>query len=236
MKNLSVHAVRRHPLTGDVLKPVGFRNDGRPIWPTMGASEDPDPAETDPPENQAGNAETDPPTNPNSGGFPANTPVDQMTPAQQAAYWKDKARKHEARAGQWSGLGKSVDEVKKIIDENQTDAEKAIADARSAGRAEGLKEGNTVTIDTIIDVTLKTAGVKREDVPAIAVWDYTKFLKEDGTVDTDKVTAVLSTTLNSNESSPPKPGHLGQGPRANTHKTAKDAGVAEAERRFGKDK
>jgi len=31
-------------------------------------------------------------------GFPANTPVKEMTPEQQAAYWKDKARKHEKRA------------------------------------------------------------------------------------------------------------------------------------------
>jgi hypothetical protein len=33
-------------------------------------------------------------------GYPANTHVDQMTPVQQAAYWKYHARKHETRAEQ----------------------------------------------------------------------------------------------------------------------------------------
>src|SRR5215218_296038 len=51
-----------------------------------------------------GEAHTDPapppapaPPDP-AGGFPADTPVTEMTTEQQAAYWKHQSRKHEERA------------------------------------------------------------------------------------------------------------------------------------------
>ena len=52
-----------HPLTGAPIVPIGYREDGRAIWPIMGASDDPPP--TDPPA-------TDPPAPPPA--EPAKTP------------------------------------------------------------------------------------------------------------------------------------------------------------------
>ncbi len=40
-----MHIIRTHPHTGTLLEPIGYRADGSPIWPIMGASEDD--AETD---------------------------------------------------------------------------------------------------------------------------------------------------------------------------------------------
>lgn len=57
---LPVHATLVHPHTGKPLQAIGYRRDGRPIWPVMGASpDDPgDGAAGDPP---AGDPPTDPP-------------------------------------------------------------------------------------------------------------------------------------------------------------------------------
>jgi hypothetical protein len=46
------NAMKFHPLTGAPIVPLGYRKNGRAIWPIMGASEDPpapDPAPSDPP-------------------------------------------------------------------------------------------------------------------------------------------------------------------------------------------
>lgn len=55
------NATKYHPLTGAPIVPLGYRKDGRAIWPIMGASDDPPPADpppSDPP------APTDPPADP----------------------------------------------------------------------------------------------------------------------------------------------------------------------------
>ncbi|MGH3858238.1 hypothetical protein [Actinokineospora sp.] len=44
---LPFHATLVHPHTGKPLQAIGYRRDGRPIWPVMGASPD-DPSNTDP--------------------------------------------------------------------------------------------------------------------------------------------------------------------------------------------
>lgn len=58
----------RHPLTGHPISPIGFRRDGRAIWPILGASEDPPPA--DPPADPAPTdpgPTPDPPADPDDG-------------------------------------------------------------------------------------------------------------------------------------------------------------------------
>lgn len=64
------NATKFHPLTGALIVPLGYRKDGRAIWPVMGAEDSPpadppgDPVPTDPP---ADPAPTDPPANPDDG-------------------------------------------------------------------------------------------------------------------------------------------------------------------------
>lgn len=74
-------------------------------------------------------------------GYPPNTPVDDMSPEQQAAYWKAQSRKHENRGkalGDWSpdkiaALVKERDDLKK---QSLSDDDKAKDALREEGRAE----------------------------------------------------------------------------------------------------
>jgi hypothetical protein len=63
---------RHHPLTGAPIVPLGFRRDGRAIWPIMGGS-DPAPPPSDPPGDPA---PTDPPAPPDPPADPPKDPDD----------------------------------------------------------------------------------------------------------------------------------------------------------------
>ena len=73
--------------------------------------------------------------------FPANTPVKDMTPDQQAAYHQHQARKHENRVKAFGEY--TPEKIKQLEQErdalrqgSQSDADKAIEAAREEGRTE----------------------------------------------------------------------------------------------------
>jgi hypothetical protein len=57
-----------HPLTGALLVPLGYRKNGRAIWPIMGASDDPPPADTPPADQPPSDPPADPAANPADDG------------------------------------------------------------------------------------------------------------------------------------------------------------------------
>lgn len=178
-----------HPRTG--LHAIGFRKDGRAIWPIMGAEDAPPPADVppsdsppaDPPPANGGD-----PTGGASGqsksgatppvddkGFPEGTPVAEMTAEQQAAYWKHQARKHEERArsrADYDDVKKKAAEYDKYVESQKTEAQR-LADAKTA--AEKLAS------DTAAELALTKAALKHglseddlellADVPADQVAD-----------------------------------------------------------------
>lgn len=154
----------------------------------------------------------------NEPAFPANTPVKDMTPEQQAAYWQDKSRKHENRTkalGDWTP--EKIKELEKERDalrsKTQTDTEKELEKARSEGRAEGIAEANKVKATYALEKAL----VGR--VPAASALlglDVTKFVVN-GQIDDVAVKAWVE----EHSEEAPKGGQqkkgpdLGQGGRGN---------------------
>jgi hypothetical protein len=76
-------------------------------------------------------------------GFPEKTPLTQMTPDEQIAYWKDKARKHETRASSQSdyeALKQKATEFDKLTEAQKSDLERLQGDAEKyKGEAEKLQ-------------------------------------------------------------------------------------------------
>src|SRR3546814_1652596 len=75
--------------------------------------------------------------------FPADTPVKDMTAEQQAAYWQDKARKHEDRVKKYGDvtpekLAQLQREHAELVSKGQTAEEQAVEAAREEGRKEIL--------------------------------------------------------------------------------------------------
>lgn len=121
-------------------------------------------------------------------GFPADTPVAQMTAAQQVAYWKDKARKHEERARNSirpSDHQQVKDELEQLRQSQLSDHERTLEDAKVTARAEGKKEAAAALQRELVLAKLQIA--TRQDEAALKYLDHTAFLTESGEVDTDKV-------------------------------------------------
>lgn len=173
--------------------------------------------------------------------FPANTPVEQMTAQQQAAYWKHYARKHETTAkalAEWQNANKSkVEGYEALEAASKTEQEKAIeaarADASAAGRAE------MIPILLQAEFVAAAAGklTREQAADLVAPLNPAHFLTSDGKVDTAKVSDYVGKYITA--AAPPPPGgrlpngfpDLAQGQKAAATATGKEAGLAEAARR-----
>lgn len=125
---------------------------------------------------EAADPPAEPPTE-DSDGYPAGTPVSEMSPEQAAAYWKAQARKHEGRAKD------NHAELEKLRRDQMTEQERALTDAVDSARTEARRE----MVNEIVQARLEAAGVPADD---IADLDLSKFVNQDLTVDADKVAAT----------------------------------------------
>lgn len=126
--------------------------------------------------------------------------------------WKSQARKHEDRAKANAAAAKELEQVRA---ESMTEQERAVAEASAKARAETLAEvGGRLAASEV-----RVAAAGRLDDEQLAVIldsvDLTKFLMEDGQVDTDRVRAFVDgiTPKPTDNAFPPD---LGQGARGGT--------------------
>lgn len=182
---------------------------------------------------QAGAATGGEQQDPGDQGFPANTPVKDMTVDQQVAYWKVQARRHESRAAAHADYDTIKTELEQLRARTQTAEEKAIEDAKAAGRA----EATTATLPRLLQAEFRAAAAGRvtpEQLASVtAPLDPKFFLTAKGDeVDTAKVQTFIDGIA------PAAPGKtwpaMGQGRHETVPTNAREAGRAAAERRFGK--
>lgn len=167
--------------------------------------------------------------------FPANTPVKDMTPEQQAAYWKDKARKHEDRVSAYGG--KTPEEIAQLQADldaaraaSQTAEEKAIQEAEQRGES----RVRSVLASERVTNALDRALIGRDVEPSkLLSLDRAQFIDGDK-ADMAKITAWI--TENTKEK--PKGGGANltrfQGQHEQIETSARETARAVAERRYGK--
>lgn len=238
---LPTHPTLVHPVTGKPIRAIYLSpKTGKVWWPVIGGSEPPPtpPAPPEPPPAPA------PPTPPGDPGYPANTPIEQMTDAQKAAYWQHHARKHEDRVKalgnltpeQLTELQEKASRADKLEYDLKSDTEKQVEDAKKAGRDEAIAEALPEVVASQLDAAAARAGVSEEDLKAATEFvDIKKFLNDSGKVDTDKVRTFVA-SIKPAKGTPPKGpvihGH-GNGNRTPQGGSARERGLAEAQRRFG---
>ena len=135
-------------------------------------------------------------------GFPANTPVDQMTPEEKAAYWRAESKKHQKVAAKYEKLGdvdtvaQALEDAEKTRNESLTEQQKAVADATKAGETAGYEKARDLfakpAISAILQTRVKRPGETDQEVQArvegvIGALNVTAFLNEDGALDAAKV-------------------------------------------------
>jgi hypothetical protein len=129
-------------------------------------------------------------------GFPENTPLEQMDAPQREAYWKHYARHHEARANARA----DYDEQKRLADQyreqqrqQMTPDQRAIDEAKEAGRREALETSNAEQVSNLLRVSLEARGKTGDELTTlVAAANPAAFITE-GKVDAAKVSAYAAT-------------------------------------------
>lgn len=126
----------------------------------------------------------------NEPAFPANTPVKDMSPEQQAAYHLHQARKHENRVkafGDWTPekIRALEQEAANLRSSTQSDADKAIEAAREEGRNEVRAVLNRERATTALEKALHG---RVPNATALLGLDLNKFIAA-GKVDEDAIEA-----------------------------------------------
>lgn len=143
----------------------------------------------------AGGAPADPP--PAGGeadkGFPADTPLSEMSAEQQAAYWKDKARKHEQRANSrvdYDDLKSKADRLEQLERENESEKDKAVREAREKAATDTRAEIEAQTVQAMARMALRSRGVKDEGIASfVTETNLSAFVSDDGQVDDERLLA-----------------------------------------------
>jgi hypothetical protein len=132
-------------------------------------------------------------------GFPADTPLAEMTQEQQLAYWQHQARKHERRASSradYDQLKADSEELAALRAANQTDAERALEEAREEARREGENLGAQRYLrDAVIGRFQRLSGM--DDAETSATFadlgiDPSQFVKQDGDLDVERITKLAA--------------------------------------------
>lgn len=129
--------------------------------------------------------------------------------------WKALAKKHEDRAKGNAAKARELEELQKA---QMTDTERAVAEARDAGRSEALMQVGA----RLVDAEFRVAAAGRPiDVDALLEGlDRTKFLTDDGEPDTDAVAAwvdrIAPAVTEPDPGAPLSSLDLGQGTRQST--------------------
>lgn len=159
-------------------------------------------------------------------GFPKDTPVKEMTPEQQAAYWHNQSKVQQKKFEDAEKVTKAyekfgtVDDLQAAADDAEQarlaaldDNQKAIETARTAGKAEGVQEAGgkylAVAVKGMLIAHTKGAQETFEDASArvagaIEFADLSKFVGDNGELDAEKVQtfakSIGSADSNGNES------------------------------------
>lgn len=184
-----------HPTNG--LRALGMGKRG-PIWPILGGS-----GESDPPQDPPQDPPVEPPAPPADPGkgFPTGVPVADMTAEEQAAYWKDKARKHEGRANAYGLTPKQVGELQSRLTELEqaqlTETERAVEAAKQEaaenGRQAAVGEWQPKYREARMEAIAGRFLDEEQLTSFMAIVDTTKFIDETtGDIDRDAVMGHLT--------------------------------------------
>jgi hypothetical protein len=121
-----------------------------------------------------------------------------MTAAQQAAYWKHQARKHEDRVkamADYDQLRATAEEHRKLVEAAATEQDKAIAKARQEGHAEAMAKASTRLVEAYAIGAIGGRLDEERQSALLEGLNHQAFLTQTGDVDAGKVTTFVNAFL-----------------------------------------
>jgi hypothetical protein len=135
-------------------------------------------------------------------GFPSDTPVADMKPEEQVAYWRNESKKQQKRADGMSDYEQrkaDSEELARVKAANATEQEKAVEEAR--------KQGENIGADKYLPDAVKgrfqalTGKTDEEVDTAFAFVDPKSFLDDKGVIDATKLKAYADVFGKNNDDS-----------------------------------
>lgn len=202
---------------------------------------------TPPAEPTPGSPAPETPTAPTGGdkGFPEGTPLTEMTEAQQLAYWKHHARRHEDAVKAYKGLtpqqiAELQAENESLKTERMSADEKALKAAREEAAKQARAEAEAQYLPQIRAAQVQSiaSGIVSGDRLSafMDVVDTSKLLDESGEVSEEKVMGYLTAMYGTTQQAPPAgPRWQNFGQHSPPPPPAKPGlgGQAELQKRFG---
>lgn len=176
-------------------------------------------------------------------GFPANTPVSEMTTEQRAAYDAHKREEVRQAKQEWKDatgdrsaaqIKADLAELEELRRSKMSDNERAIADAKAEGRKSALAEIGPKAVESAFNLILPSDMPETEKAEILGVIDLNKFLTSDNEVDTAKVKAHAARIAPAKGQGSGR--DFGQGRRGNSAPAGSVAAVKEARRQAREDK
>lgn len=179
--------------------------------------------------------------------FPPNTPVAEMNDKQAAAYWKFQSRKHETTAksrADYEALKAKAAQYDALEQASKTEHERALDDAKKEAKAEGEAAAAMALLPQLVKAEFKAAAAgrivdaegrldtKRLDA-LLEPLDMSRFVTDNGEVDTAKVLAFVDTAAPTNGKANGFP-DLGQGRRQGAPEPSVASGQALYDQRHKK--
>lgn len=224
---------------------LGYRKDGRPIFPIMGGSE---PLTAEQQAAQAAQvaaaAQAAAAAAQNQGpveatdehgvglGFPKDTKVEDMKDAEKANYWRNQSKKMQKQIpSNLTELQQQAQQWQEYQQKQQTPAEQQLQQVRDQTAAQVREETNKEAVVALLRTSLHTAGKNTEEIDdLIGYVDPSKFLDAEKKLDAAKVSSYLAKIVPTG-SAGGSGGLPGQGRYQQTAAEKAAAGKAEAERR-----
>lgn len=169
-----------HPLTGQPIVPLGYRRNGAPIWPILGASEPP--AQPEP--TQAPEPEPEP------------EPGKTFTQAELDKIVADRVKRVErSKQADYDDLRKKASQLDKLEEASKSDLEKAVAAARKEAEDTVRGEVRTERVLDRIEVLAAKDFADPEDAKLRLGRQVTELVDADGQPDVDAIKKALADLL-----------------------------------------
>lgn len=190
-----------HPFTG--VQAIGRLKNGTPVYPVMGGAPDDgdDDGDDGSDDGDAGGQGSGQQGGQSSGdgdrGFPANTPIKDMTAEQQAAYWKFHDRRKSDRLDAFDGITpEQAKEWREAADKARRDGmqpdERAIEDAVTAAKSDATNTAAATFAPQIAEAVIERfVDDEEQRQQLLGLIDPMKFMK-DGVFDKGALVTTLT--------------------------------------------
>lgn len=188
-----------HPVTGQPIVPVGFRKDGRPVWPILGAAPEGDGDDSDGDDgtdgqDEGGSDADGDDSGPDDGDKPLGEKGEKALRAE-----KDKRKAAQKQLREWTTLGLTPAQVRELVaktsgggdGDDQPNADEIRRQAQAEARAEVMR-------DRVLDKIEAKARTFADPADAAALLlrehDVDDFL-DDGKIDAEAIAEALESLL-----------------------------------------